>query len=40
MALEEGTPSLTESDYPSYDLTGVTDLKAISDQIKESGLAK
>jgi iron(III) transport system substrate-binding protein len=40
VALEEGTPSLTESDYPSYDLTGVTDLKALSDQIKESGLAK
>jgi len=40
VALEEGTPSLTESDYPSYDLTGVTDLKAISDQIKGSGLAK
>jgi iron(III) transport system substrate-binding protein len=40
VTLEEGTPSLTESDYPTYDLTGVTDLKAISDQIKESGLAK
>ena len=40
VALEQGTPSLTESDYPSYDLTGVTDLKAISDQIKGSGLAK
>ena len=40
VALEQGTPSLTESDYPSYDLTGVTDHKAISDQIKGSGLAK
>lgn len=35
-----GTPSLTESDYPTYDLTGQTDLKAISEQIKESGLAQ
>ncbi len=40
VALEKGTASLTESDYPTYDLTGAVDLKAISDQIKESGLAQ
>lgn len=31
-------PALTEGDYPAYDLTGNTDLKAVSEQIKESGL--
>ncbi|MSO43957.1 MAG: extracellular solute-binding protein [Thermoleophilia bacterium] len=39
ISLPEDTPSLTESDYPSYDLTGSIDLKAIAKQIRESGLA-
>ena len=33
-------PSLTKGDYPSYDLTGQTDLKAVAEQIRESGLAQ
>jgi hypothetical protein len=36
----EGAPSLTKGDYPAYDLTGQTDLKAIAEQIRESGLAQ
>lgn len=35
-----GTPSLTKGDYPAYDLSGQTDLKAIAEQIRESGLAQ
>lgn len=33
-------PSLTKGDYPAYDLTGSTDLKAVAEQIRESGLAQ
>ncbi len=33
-------PSLTAGDYPSYDLTKQTDLKAVAEQIRESGLAQ
>ncbi|MBM3635072.1 MAG: extracellular solute-binding protein [Actinobacteria bacterium] len=36
----EGAPSLTKGDYPAYDLTGNTDLKAVAEQIRESGLAQ
>ena len=32
-------PALTEGDYPAYDLTGQTDLRAVAEQIRESGLA-
>ena len=39
VAPADGAPSLTEGDYPAYDLTGQTDLKAIATQIRESGLA-
>lgn len=35
----EGAPSLAESDYPAYDLSSETDLKAVAEQIRESGLA-
>ena len=40
VAAPKGAPSLSEGDYPAYDLTGVTDLKAIAEQIRESGLAQ
>ena len=33
-------PSLTKGDYPAYDLTRQTDLKAVAEQIRESGLAQ
>ncbi len=39
VAAPAGAPSLAEGDYPLYDLTGPTDLKAIAEQIRESGLA-
>ncbi len=39
IAPAEGAPSLTENDYPAYDLSGQTDLKAVAQQIRESGLA-
>lgn len=39
VAVPKGTPSLAEGDYPAYDLTGQTDLKAVAEQIRESGLA-
>jgi iron(III) transport system substrate-binding protein len=35
----DGAPSLAEGDYPAYDLTGQTNLKAVAEQIRESGLA-
>lgn len=40
VAAPKGAPSLTKGDYPAYDLTGQTDLKAVAEQIRESGLAQ
>lgn len=39
VALADGTPSLATSDYPSYDLTELTDLKSTANLIRGSGLA-
>lgn len=39
VALTDGTPSLAKSDYPSYDLTELTDLKGTANLIRGSGLA-